>query len=76
MKACISLLFIFLLQALYVDGQEIFNPPIKPNTAFIAGEIITYQIRYGFIERLTKGNRFIMLLLLGKPPEWPIHFME
>lgn len=49
MKVCISLLFIFLLQTMYVDGQEIFNPPIKPNTAFIAGETITYQIRYGFI---------------------------
>lgn len=49
MKVFISLLFIFLLQTVYVDGQDIFNPPIKPNTAFIAGETITYQIKYGFI---------------------------
>ena len=47
MKVCISLLLIFLFQALNVDGQDIFNPPIKSNTAFIAGETITYQIRYG-----------------------------
>jgi len=49
MKVYISLLFILLLQALYVNGQEIFNPPIKHNTAFVAGEKITYQIKYGFI---------------------------
>jgi hypothetical protein len=49
MKARISLLIIFLIRILSVDGQEIFNPPVKPNTAFIAGEKITYQIRYGFI---------------------------
>jgi hypothetical protein len=49
MKARISLLIIFLIRILSVDGQEIFNPPVKPNTSFIAGEKITYQIRYGFI---------------------------
>lgn len=49
MKVCIILFFIILLKALNVDAQEIFNPPIKLNTAFIAGETITYQIKYGFI---------------------------
>lgn len=38
-----------LLTTLYVDAQEIFTPAIKPNTAFMAGEILTYQIRYGFV---------------------------
>lgn len=46
---CIIFLFLVLLMALYVDAQEIFTPPIKPNTAFIDGEILTFQIRYGFI---------------------------
>jgi len=49
MRIFIGLLLIFIFQALYVDGQDLFNPPIKPNTAFIAGETITYQIKYGFI---------------------------
>jgi len=49
MQVRISLLFIVLLKILSVDGQEIFNPPIKPNTAFMVGEILTYQIRYGFV---------------------------
>ena len=49
MKVRIILFFVILIEALYVDAQEIFNPPIKPNTAFIAGETITYQIKYGFI---------------------------
>lgn len=49
MQVRISLLFIVLLKILSVDGQEIFNPPIKPNTAFMVGEILTYQIRYGFM---------------------------
>ena len=49
MNLNISLLFILLLTALNVDCQVIINPPIKPNTAFAAGEKLTYQIRYGFI---------------------------
>lgn len=49
MKAVISILFILLLEALYVDAQEIFTPPVKPNTAFTVGENLTYQIRYGFV---------------------------
>jgi len=32
-----------------VAAQNIITPPIKPNTAFKAGEILTYQIRYGFV---------------------------
>jgi hypothetical protein len=34
---------------LSVDGQEIFTPPLNSNTAFVAGEKLTYQIRYGII---------------------------
>jgi hypothetical protein len=45
----ICLLFILVLKALFVNAQEILNPSIGPNTAFIAGENITYQIKYGFI---------------------------
>jgi len=32
-----------------VDAREIFTPQIKINTAFKAGEKLTYQIRYGII---------------------------
>jgi hypothetical protein len=49
MKVCSILLFLLMLHVLSVAGQEIFNPLVKPNTAFIAGEKITYQIKYGFI---------------------------
>ena len=48
-KVRIIFLFLILLKALYADAQEIFTPPIKPNTAFIDGEILTFQIRYGLI---------------------------
>ena len=30
-------------------AQELFTPPVKPNTAFKSGENLTYQIRYGII---------------------------
>lgn len=50
MKIRILLLFLlFLIKALNVDAQEIFTPPVKPNTAFGKGEKLTYQIKYGFI---------------------------
>jgi len=49
MKIRIILFFILLLKISYVGAQEIFTPPIKSNTAFKAGEILTYQIRYGLI---------------------------
>ncbi|NEW85071.1 MAG: DUF3108 domain-containing protein [Mariniphaga sp.] len=49
MKIRIFLLLLLLISSLYIDAQEIFNPAIKPNTAFMAGETLTYQIRYGFI---------------------------
>ncbi len=49
MKIRIGLLSMALLITLYVDAQEIFTPAIKPNTAFMAGENLTYQIRYGFV---------------------------
>ncbi|HCY40334.1 MAG TPA: DUF3108 domain-containing protein [Prolixibacteraceae bacterium] len=40
----------FLLQITFsVDAQEIFNPPIKPNNAFKAGEKLSFQLKYGFI---------------------------
>ena len=49
MKVHFSIFVLFFLKALCVDAQEIFTPPLKPNTAFKAGENLTYQIRYGFI---------------------------
>ncbi len=49
MKTYIYFLFLFLLRILPVNAQEVINPPIKSNSAFIAGENLTFQIRYGFI---------------------------
>jgi len=49
MKNRIFVLLLLLLSSLYIDAQEIFNPAIKPNTAFTSGETLTYQIRYGFV---------------------------
>ncbi|MBA4410556.1 MAG: DUF3108 domain-containing protein [Bacteroidota bacterium] len=49
MKIHIYFLFILMFLALPVCAQETFTPPVKPNTAFIAGEHLTYQIRYGLI---------------------------
>ena len=49
MKVHQWLLVILLIKALSVDAQELFPPPVKPNTAFRSGEILSYQIRYGFI---------------------------
>lgn len=49
MRVHISFFFILVVIALYVDAQEIITPPVKPNTAFKAGEILTYQVRYGII---------------------------
>ena len=49
MKICTYILFIISLNAIMVNAQQLTNPPIKPNTAFKAGEKLTYQIRYGII---------------------------
>jgi len=49
MKILLSFLFIFLLNANYLDAQDIVMPPLKPITAFNVGEILTYQIRYGIV---------------------------
>jgi hypothetical protein len=49
MKVRNCLLFILFLKALNLDAQEIFTPPIKSNTAFAAGEILTYQMRFGLV---------------------------
>lgn len=49
MKVRIFIFSILLLKFLCVDAQEIFTPPLKPNTAFKAGENLSYQIRYGII---------------------------
>ncbi len=46
-RTCFLLLLLQLTIA--VDGQEIFNPPIKKNNAFKAGEVLTFQLKYGFI---------------------------
>jgi hypothetical protein len=49
MKTYLIFLFILLLNALHIDAQEIFTPPVKSNIAFAAGEILTYQFRYGIV---------------------------
>lgn len=49
MKVRIFLLYLLLFLPPTIGAQEIFNPPIKHNTAFKAGESLTYQLRYGFI---------------------------
>ena len=48
-KAFIGLLLLLLSSTLHINAQEIFNPALRPNTAFGSGEVLTYQIRYGFI---------------------------
>ncbi len=45
----IIFLFIISLNARHIDAQEIFTPPVKPNTAFKTGENLTYHIHYGFL---------------------------
>lgn len=40
---------ILLINALSLNAQEPYTPPVKANTAFKAGENLTYQIRYGII---------------------------
>lgn len=49
MRVRLNFTVILLLIALYANSQEIFNPPLKPDIAFITGENLTYQIRYGII---------------------------
>ena len=49
MKVHCYFLFMILLYALPISAQEVINPQVKPDKAFIAGENLTFQIRYGFI---------------------------
>jgi len=49
MRVCLNILFLLLIFCLPAQAQEIFNPDIKPNTAFKDGENLVYQIRYGFV---------------------------
>lgn len=49
MKVRISFFFMLLLMALYADAKEVFTPVLYPNTAYKTGELLTYQIRYGFM---------------------------
>jgi hypothetical protein len=49
MRFCLNILFLLLIFCLPIEAQEIFNPAIKPNTAFKEGENLVYQIRYGFV---------------------------
>jgi len=49
MKAHICCLFILTLLSARVNAQDSLTPPVVPNAAFQAGEILTYQIKYGFI---------------------------
>ena len=67
MKVRIILFLMLLLQTLYVNAQEIFNPPIKPNTAFVSGETLTFQILYGFIVGGTTTISITDATYKGKP---------
>jgi hypothetical protein len=49
MKVHQFFLFILLVNALSLNAQEPYAPPVKANAAFKAGENLTYQIRYGII---------------------------
>lgn len=49
MNVRIRFLFLLIMMALYVDAQDAFTPSVEPNTAFRAGENLSYQIRYGFL---------------------------
>lgn len=49
MKYILLFTFLFVLCTPYLKSQKILNPPIKANTAFIAGEKLTYKMHYGFI---------------------------
>lgn len=50
MKVLRYFFFLLLMNALSAFANEPFTPQIKTNTAFKAGENLTYQIRYGIIE--------------------------
>lgn len=47
MKICLFILIF--LKGISIEAQELFTPPLKPLPSFKSGEILTYQIRYGFI---------------------------
>lgn len=49
MKNYILLTSLIFFSSLYLISQEIVNPSIKANTAFIAGEKLTYEMHYGLI---------------------------
>lgn len=49
MMVRICFLFLLLQLTLSASSQEIFNPPVKHNNAFKAGETLTFQLKYGFI---------------------------
>ena len=49
MKIHSYFLFLFFILVQAVNSQEKINPPVKSDTAFITGENLTFQIRYGFI---------------------------
>jgi len=76
MRFVIIFLFLFSIMAFDIDAQETFTPPVKFNTAFMSGEKLTYQIRYGFItggittfsltEELYKNKMVFHALVTGK----------
>lgn len=49
MNIRILVLFLLLINVIFVDGQEVVSLQLKTSTAFKAGENLTYQIRYGFV---------------------------
>ena len=52
-------LILLLIQVQLVNAQEVINPPVKANTAFISGETLTFQMRYGLI---TAGTTQLSLI--------------
>ena len=62
MKVTVLSLLLFLHLAFSVQAQEKMNLPVKSNNAFKAGEILTYQFKYGFVSagiatlKLTETN--------------------
>jgi hypothetical protein len=49
MKTVISFLLFIWFSAFNVEAQDIVNPPLKQVIPFLAGEKLTYQVKYGFL---------------------------
>ena len=49
MKTLIGYLMFFLFSSLIPETHEIVSPPLKHTMPYSAGETLTYQVKYGFI---------------------------